>query len=291
MTVPASVLTDEITMDFADAVRTASDAGLGYVDIRGVWGGFSHDVPRSRWPEMQSILDDHGVQLGAIQSNFGKCPIEGPEYDKHRAFLPTLIEQAHYFGTTVIRTFPFWQPDRETQAAVRPNLEPTLPQIVRQFRPAAELAEREGVTLALEPERSTYGGSASEVRRIIDALDSPAVRIAWDVDNGWPYEPLFPNAWEQVRGYVVNVHVKDRTFAPDHPEGRNRGLKTLLGTGALPWPRVIRSLQESGYRGLYSIETHLGKQGTYGYQKLKAATIWYMYALRELLEEAGLEAG
>ena len=45
MTVPASVLTDEITMDFADAVRTAADAGLGYVDVRGVWGASCTPCP------------------------------------------------------------------------------------------------------------------------------------------------------------------------------------------------------------------------------------------------------
>lgn len=284
MATSASVFTDEITMDFAEAVQTAAGAGLAYVDIRRLWDSYSHDVPRERWPEMETILADHDIRIGAIQSNFGKCAIDGPEYEEHRAFLPILIEQAHFFGTNVIRAFPFWQPNRDSQDAVRPNLEPTLAQIVRQFQPAAALAEKEGVVLALEPERSTYGGSASEVRRIIDALESPAVKIAWDVDNGWPYEPIFPDAWEQVRGHVVNVHVKDRSLPPDQPEGRNRNLKALLGTGALPWACVIQSLDDSSYQGVYSIETHFGRSGTYGYQKLKAATVWYMYALRELLE-------
>ncbi|HEV2121477.1 MAG TPA: hypothetical protein VGW38_01720, partial [Chloroflexota bacterium] len=62
-------------MDFADACATASAAGLQYVDIRKLWGGFSHEVPKARWPEMAHILADHGLRIGAIQSNFGKCAI------------------------------------------------------------------------------------------------------------------------------------------------------------------------------------------------------------------------
>src|SRR5919107_3559605 len=71
----ASVFTDEITLDFADACATAATAGLRCVDVRRVWDGFSHEVPRERWAEMRRILSDHGLQIGAIQSNFGKCPM------------------------------------------------------------------------------------------------------------------------------------------------------------------------------------------------------------------------
>ena len=286
MTLAASVFTDELTMDFADAVQTAAAAGLRYVDIRRLWDVYSHELPRHRWSDMRAILDAHDMRVGAIQSNFGKCPLEGPGYDEHRAFFPTLIEQAHYFGTKVIRCFPFWQSDRTSTEPIRANLEPNLSTIVRQLRPAAALAEREGVVLALEPERSTFGGSASEVRRILDAVESPALKVAWDVDNAWTWEPIFPDGYEQVRGLVVNVHVKDRASAPDRIQGGDPGQRALLGSGALPWPDVIRTLRADGYEGIYSIETHFGRRGAYGWPKLNAASAWYMYALRELLEAA-----
>jgi sugar phosphate isomerase/epimerase len=145
-----SVFTDEMTMDFAAACRTAAEAGLQYVDVRKLWGTFSHDVPRARWSEMAGILRDHGLRIGAIQSNFGKCPISGPEYDTHVSFFPILVEQAHYFGTDTIRVFPFWNEtrishDNPPPGGVRPNLEPMLPEIVRRFQPAAARPPPEGV--------------------------------------------------------------------------------------------------------------------------------------------------
>ena len=292
----ASVFTDEITLDFADACRTAAAAGLQYVDIRRLWNGFSHEIEKSRWPEMASILNDNGLRIGAIQSNFGKCPISGPEYEAHIRFFPVLLEQAHYFGTDVMRVFPFWNEVKLDRFAlppgsIRSNFESTLPEIVKQFRPAAKMAEEAGIKIGFEPEFSTFSGSPQEVARIVAAVDSPNVGVAWDANNGWPAAPM-EEAYALFKGKIFNVHIKERALTPDderlvHREtGRAVRAPALLGTGAVPWPELIRTLERDGFRGVYSIETHTGRAGTYGWQKLKAVTTFYMYALRELLEDA-----
>jgi L-ribulose-5-phosphate 3-epimerase len=292
----ASVFSDEIDMDFRTACRTAAEAGLRYIDVRKVGGVFSHEIPRAGWPELAGIMADHNLRLGAVQSNFGKCPISGPQYDEHVRFFPILVEQAHFFGTDVIRVFPFWNevkfdPEALPPEGLRPNLLPALPEIVRRFRPAADLARREGVRLGFEPEHSTYSGSPQEVARIVEAVDNPHVGVAWDVNNGWD-EATVDEAYALFRGRVVNVHVKERVLSPAERRAlaqagyEPRRQPALLGSGALPWPSVIQSLERDGYRGLYSIETHFGSLGPMGWPKLRAATTYYMYALRELLEEA-----
>jgi sugar phosphate isomerase/epimerase len=223
--------------------------------------------------------------MGAIQSPFGKCHLSEEDYRRHLAFLPNLIEQAHFFGTDVIRIFPFWQTDL-SYTRLRPNLTSLLPDIAAKLRRATRSAEQEGILLALEPEHTTYSGSPTEIRMIIDAVDSPALKVCWDVSNGWfPDEPPLPDGHGKIKGLVVNVHVKDRAFPPG--EERGRRLPTLLGTGVLPWPEVIQTLKADGYAGVYTIETHFGSEGPYGWPKLKAATAWYMYALREFLEAHG----
>lgn len=279
----ASVFTDEISPDWEEAVRTAAGAGLSYVDIRDTWGKSCSNLEKTDWQKMAEIMKRYDVRLGAIQSPFGKCNIEEEDYSRHLAFLPNLIEEAHFFGTNVIRIFPFWQAEKEQRVRVRPNLAPMLPRIVQQLRRATGLAEQEGVYLALEPEYTTYGGTPSEIRTIIDAVGSPALKVAWDAHNGWlPDEPIFPDGYDKVKGLVVNVHVKDRAAAPGHDESKR--VRALLGTGVMPWPQIISTLKADGYDGVYSIETHFGSAGPYGWPKLKAATTWFMYALRELLE-------
>jgi L-ribulose-5-phosphate 3-epimerase len=278
----ASVFTDEVSPDWEEAVRTAAGAGLTYVDIRDTWGKSCSELNKSDWQKMAEIMKRYDVRMGAIQSPFGKCNIEEEDYRRHLAFLPNLIEQAHFFGTNVIRIFPFWQTDQRP-AKLRANLALMLPRIVEQLRRATGLAEQEGVYLALEPEYTTYCCSPTEIRMIIDAVASPALKVAWDAHNGWlPDEAIFPDGYEKVRGLVVNVHVKELAAPPGQGEGRR--VRALLGTGVMPWPQIISTLKADGYDGVYSIETHFGSGGPYGWLKLKAATTWFMYALRELLE-------
>ena len=285
MVTKASVFTDEISLDWEEAVSTAAAAGLGYVDIRDTWGKSCSKLDKSDWLKMAEIMKRYDVRMGAIQSPFGKCNIEEEDYQRHLAFLPNLIEQAHFFGTNVIRIFPFWQTNQQ-RVRVRPNLTEMMPQIVQQLRRATRLAEQEGIYLALEPEHTTYCGTPTEMRMIIDAVDSPALKVSWDAHNGWlPDEPLFPDGYDKVRGLVVNVHVKELAVPPGQ-EG-SRHVRALLGTGVMPWPQIISTLKADGYDGVYSIETHFGSAGPYGWPKLKAATTWFMYALRELLETNG----
>src|SRR5262245_4116208 len=126
--VRASVFTDEISQDFEDAVRTASEAGLAYVDLRNAWERSCSELQRDDWQKMAEIMSRYGVKMGAIQSPFGKCQIAEDAYQRHLSFLPNLIEQAHFFGTDVIRIFPFWQDDL-TLAKLRSNLATMLPEI------------------------------------------------------------------------------------------------------------------------------------------------------------------
>ena len=171
----ASVFSDEIDMDFRTACRTA-EAGLRYIDVRKVGGVFSHEIPRAGWPELAGIMADHNLRLGAVQSNFGKCPISGPQYDEHVRFFPILVEQAHFFGTDVIRVFPFWNEVKFDPEALPPEGASQPPAGAAgdraRFRPAADLAAGRGCA-GIEPEHSTYSGSPQEVARIVEAVDNP----------------------------------------------------------------------------------------------------------------------
>jgi L-ribulose-5-phosphate 3-epimerase len=281
----ASIFSDEVSPDFGEAATAAAACGLQYIDLRNAFGKQWNQFDREDWQTMRRLLEDNGLRMGCIQSQFGKCDI-GEEYEsQHFPKVEYLIEEAQFFGVDVIRMFPFWNSDH-SHVEVRPNLPVMLPQIAEKLGRALRKIEAAGLTFAIEPEHSTYSGSLTEVRMVIDAVGSPALKVAWDVANDLGAEPLFPDRYALVRGLVANVHVKERAFpSPDVPPNQ---MRVLLGTGAVPWPQVIAALEADGYRGVYSIETHFGSRGPYGWPKLKAASTWYMFALRELLENAGV---
>ena len=278
----ASIFSDEISPDFAEAVETAAACGLQYIDLRNAWGKQWDQYERSDWERMRTLLRDHGMRMGCIQSQFGKCDI-GEEYEtRHFPKVEYLIEEARFFDVDVIRMFPFWNADH-SRVEVRPNLQPTLPRIAEKLGRALRKVEAAGLTFAIEPEHSTYSGSLTEVRMVIDAVGSPALKVAWDVANDLGETPLFPDRYDLIKGLVANVHVKER--APVHLGAEGYRLRVLLGTGVVPWSQVITTLRDDGYQGVYSVETHFGSRGPYGWPKLKAASTWFMYSLRELLEE------
>jgi sugar phosphate isomerase/epimerase len=284
----ASIFSDEISPDFEEAVATAAACGLHRIDLRNAWGKQWQQFDRQDWQRMRRIMQAHEMRMGCLQSQFGKCDI-GEEYEtKHLPMVDYLIEEAQFFGVDVIRMFPFWNADH-SHVEVRPNLAGMLPQIAEKLGRALRKIEAAGLTFAIEPEHSTYSGSLTEVRMVIDAVGSPALKVAWDVANDLGAEPLFPNRYALIRGLVANVHVKERAFPIEAP-GTGR-MRVLLGTGAVPWPEVIAALEADGYAGVYSIETHYGSRGPYGWPKLRAASTWYMYALRELLENAATGQG
>lgn len=280
---PASIFSDEISPDFAAAVAVAAECGLHYIDLRNAWGKQWHQFEQQDWQRMRQLLQERDMQLGCIQSQFGKCDI-GEEYEtSHFPKVDYLVEEAQFFGVDVIRMFPFWNADH-SRVEVRPNLAAMLPQIADKLGRALQKVEAAGLTFAIEPEHATYSGSLSEVRMVIDAVGSPALKVAWDVANDLGAEPLFPGRYALIRGLVANVHVKERPFPTSDASAWH--MRVLLGTGAVPWPEVIAALQTDGYAGVYSIETHFGSRGPYGWPKLQSASTWYMYALRELLENA-----
>ena len=257
-------------MDFRTACRTAAEAGLRYIDVRKVGGVFSHEMPRAGWPELAGVMADHNLRLGAVQSNFGKCPISGPQYDEHVRFFPILVEQAHFFGTDVIRVFPFWNEVKfDPEALPRRGCVPTSCRRCRRSCAASGRLrtwpagrgcawDRAG---ALHLQREPAGGGPYRGGR-----GQPHVGVAWDVNNGWD-EATVDEAYALFRGRVVNVHVKERVLSPRAAPGPRAGRAPAPPAAGPPGQRgpplaeVIQTLERDGYRGLYSIETHFGSRG------------------------------
>jgi sugar phosphate isomerase/epimerase len=247
MRIEPCVFSDEVAADFDEAVRLSVEAGATGLEIRGklfgkgVTGITDEDVGR-----MQAILERHGARVAAIGSPFGKCDMNDPaELEQHQRHFERMVQLAHVFGTPIIRGFALWKPDRGRDAA-RPNLDAYLERIVRFLQPAVRLAEREQVVLCLENEGATLVGTCAEARAVIDALgSSPALAVAWDVNNGWGSGEIpIPDGYNLIRGRVRHLHVKPN---------RQKSMATVADTD-ITYATVLRTLLEDGYEGAASIE-------------------------------------
>ena len=242
------VFADEVSKDFEEAVRLSREAGAAYVELRGgIWGKSVTNADDDDVKRMQEVLDKYDVKVGVIGSPFGKCSFEKEDYEKHLQYFNRMTELAHAFGTDIVRMFAFWLPkDLRGKGKPRPDIRDYLGEIAPRLKRAAKVAEKEGVTMALENEGATLAGTCADVRAVINAVESDAMRVCWDVNNGWHCGELpYPDGYDHIRGLVRHLHVKPND---------DKNMDTV-GSSTVPYTQILRTvLEEEGFDGCASIE-------------------------------------
>lgn len=140
---------------------------------------------------------------------------------------------------------------------------------VSSLKELAQHGEEVGATLALEtgPEPPVV------VRKMIETINSPAVRVNFDPANLllWPptvykwknkpldYDEAMKN-FDPVNGlrtlipYVVHAHAKDSILYHD-----GKAEEVPLGTGMTNWRALHEIFRENNYQGFYAIEREVGE--------------------------------
>jgi len=147
--------------------------------------------------------------------------------------------------------------------------QPKWARFMASLKELAQHGEEIGATIALEtgPEPPVI------LRRMIETIDSPALRVNFDPANLllWPptisrrsgtpfdYEAAM-KAFDPVEGlrvlipYVVHAHAKDSRLDPD-----GKAAEVPLGTGMTNWELLHEIFKENNYQGYYAIEREVGE--------------------------------
>ena len=116
------------------------------------------------------------------------------------------------------------------------------------------VAEKNKVTLVLE-NHGDLPGSADELIQIIEAVNSPYLKVCCDIGNfiagnmAVKYEPLAE--LKKLLPYLAHVHVKDRRFVPG---ARGDVTACAPGTGDVPLQACMDELKNNNYDGFISCE-------------------------------------
>ncbi|MBM4032893.1 MAG: TIM barrel protein [Planctomycetes bacterium] len=238
-----SIFTDELGLDFPDALPILKSWGLAHCDLRGrVFRKAFEDLTPEELAEARRLLDLHGLKLGALQSSLAKVHL--PDGDHLRAEerkLEGVIRAADALGCRLVRSFFYWQPPRdlEGQLAVRPD---ELQKALDRFAPLADHAQKAGLVLAFE----NCGTTPDECFALLDALAVPTWGFAWDVHSSWDCEERRRNPAAfliRMAQRARLVHVKAHGAVPGHGE-------------PIPYDKVLATLDNAGLRGPVSAETH-----------------------------------
>ncbi len=114
--------------------------------------------------------------------------------------------------------------------------EPGIAEVIRRLKKLAPRAEEAGVVYGIESWLK-----APVLERILDAVNSPAIRIYYDVGNMQKVGEDIGAAIRRLgRERICEVHLKD--------------YDDLYGKGSIDFPAVRTALDASGYRGWLGIE-------------------------------------
>ena len=119
-------------------------------------------------------------------------------------------------------------------------------------RRVADLAERAGVTVALENVENGFLLSPREWMQFLDEVASPRVRMYFDVGNVVYLRLGHPEQWIRQLGrkYIARIHFKDAGVG---------GPLTYLLEGDVNWPAVRAAIREIGYDDWIGLELPLPK--------------------------------
>ncbi len=269
---------DEIDPDPTVQVAVLQSLGARHIEVRSAWGTNVVDLSDEQLADLRRVLGERSMGVSAIASPIGKVDVALPvEHEVER--LRRVIAAAHALDAVYIRVFSFYG---ATGSAVDGGAAAKRDAVLERMRALARLAEREGVVLLHENEKEIYGDVPSRILDILESVDSPNLRAAWDNANFVQVGVRpFTDAYAALRPHLEYLQVKDAVAAT--------GVVTPAGEGDGELLETLTALRDDGYRGFASLEPHLTDLDALGGAPRPAAFGVAARAFATLTEKLGIE--
>ncbi len=250
------IITDEVSSHLLEALDFAVIHELAHIEIRTVEGINVLMLDDHEIASVKQAVDRQGLYVSCLTSPIFKCALDpnrrvevGDTFgfqkesiEDHFQLLHRAFTIARQLGTKNIRVFSFWREE---------DPEKYESEIAEYLWQAGSLAMKEGITLLLENEPACNGGFATEIGRLVRMVNLDGLKVLWDPGNeAYGGRSAYPEGYEEIRGLVRHVHIKDAHILNGHPKC------VPIGDGVVPFQEQIQALSQDGYDGLFSIETH-----------------------------------
>lgn len=271
---PLSGFGDEIDDDPAVQIAVLQALGASHIEVRSAWGTNIVDLSDEQLSRLAELFAEKDMKVSAIASPIGKVDVSLPvEHEVER--LRRAAHAAKVLDSKYIRIFSFYYGESVPVESIRDE-------VIERMRALAAVAEQEGVVLLHENEKDIFGDVPDRVLDIIESVNSPALKVAWDAANFVQVgvKP-FEEAYGKLRPHLEYLQVKDALFANGHVVPAGEGDGDVL--------RTVEALKADGYTGFASLEPHLaGAHGLGGFSGPTAFGI-AARAFAKVTAEAGVQ--
>lgn len=247
-----SAFADEVSAGFMEQLAFLSTNRIGYLELRFIDGINIVDVDRNKWKDFKHMIDDYHIRVSAIASPIGKSCITDPFEDEFVRF-GRAVDIANLFETRLIRVFSYYPP-------LGGKIEDFRDEVLRRFSLKAAYLKGADITMVHENESGIYGHSAPNCLDLVEAVNSPYLRLAYDPAN-FVWGDSIVNNVEQcfplLKDYIVHVHIKDWVLG-------SKDVGAFPGEGDAQIELLIEELKKAKYKGFLTLEPHLSSGGQYG---------------------------
>ncbi len=222
---------------FDKNLRTAAEIGVRGVQPWVAGGALDADALRTKAAreDVKKRVADYGLAISALCAHMP--PFNKPEGLEERvARTKKALELSVDLEAPIITGHVGEIPEDEN--------DPGWKLLFESLSDVARHGAAIGACLALE----TGAESPEALRKFLEAVDSPGLRVNFDPANIRRFGVL--HSVRVLKDYIVHSHAKDGGA----PDGR-----PTVGTGEVPWDEYIPLMHEIGYDGWYAIEDESGK--------------------------------
>ncbi|NNF48135.1 MAG: sugar phosphate isomerase/epimerase [Desulfofustis sp.] len=248
-----SGFTDEVSDELDVQIRALKELGWSHIDLRTVDGKNVSTLSDEEFARVHRKLEENDIAIacfGSTVANWGRDVISDLERDLEE--LRTSIRHMHTAGVPYIRIMSYKVSEPE------PLGTPMEAQVISSIKKITEIAEDNGV-VCLHENCLTWGGQSHQhCLRLLEAVDSPALRLVYDTGNPVSMKDVsgtdpyyYQDSYlffEQVKEFVDYIHIKDAVVENDEPryvfpgEGGGR-VKEILKSAAEERPGLPISIE------------------------------------------------
>ena len=246
------VTTDEIDDDVVTAAKFLREYGLGWAEVRNIWGPYNTAQPMEKIREARGIFDQNGIKVSIDDTAFFRIPLppesaEGQRIlDEQWALLNASMERAKALGTGKLRIFAFMASGGGTPP------DKSYARMYELLGEAARRAKPGGFRLAVENLGAGCVATGAQAAEMLKRVKADNFGLVWDPNNaGEAGEQSFPDGYHKLDpARIFHVHLRDYK----HENGKV--VWTAVGDGEFDNLGQIRALLKDGFKETFTLETH-----------------------------------
>lgn len=270
--------------DFRRAARRAKEYGYDGLEI---WARhYTTETIYDDLAEIRRICRQVGTKAPVINLHGNVIGDDPDERSNRLAWLKELIPQLPEYGVTVANGFAGslivdpnnWGINGSTAAE-----EAHYERAAEAYRVLGNIAQRAGVLLTFEVHMNTIHDTARSTLRLLEMIDSPAVKANLDAGNmrGVPPAEPAPEAVEILKDWIAYTHCKNCRRVSYLPVGVDYDF--LLDEGDVDYYAVVAALARIGFQGPYCLEWS-------GYGDPSVPTRKDLAYFKSILEDVGADS-